>query len=324
MPSTLTTTFPDDAAMLATGGPTFRTGLVSSSNGQEQRNASGGVHPLHAFSIDFSNAPQTLAFQVADFVDDCVGSFKSFRFRDPFDYEAFAQPVVAVTGGYQLCRQYSAGGQYYYRPITRPRNPVSFDGGSAIDLDYETGFLTASSPPLSWSGEFDIEARVENDTIAETYQAVNMRGSRLRIRSVFDTPWLPVTNPVPTVIGSAGSPIFIPIEVGAVANYLRKTQTIAMPAGIEERFQEWSTINAHVEGDWLLSSYSERQNLLGLFYLTKGAQGGFWYQTTAGNRLSRFASDDLIFRRNVQGQSLESTIANLSMVMFNLPGVLMF
>ena len=134
MPTYDSASFPETAIFAngaITGGPMFQTTIVHSANGTEQRNASSGMHARRIFRVDTSTITDAVRIEVLNFFINRRGQSDSFRFKDPFDFEASGEPIVSG----QLVKRYTAGSVSYDRPIVKPNerhNHVSAAAGRLI------------------------------------------------------------------------------------------------------------------------------------------------------------------------------------------------
>lgn len=150
----------------STGGPRFRTDVVSTSGGVESRNQ----------IWEFERAAYECAYdaqlpvdwkQMHAFFRIMAGRAHTFRARDPLDYFATTAEgtfIVAANGsppGWQMVKRYTFGGEYVDRIITKPiSGTVTVAAGT---VDYDTGVVTNGAMPASWSGEFDVHVRFDTD-----------------------------------------------------------------------------------------------------------------------------------------------------------------
>lgn len=308
MPAVSNVELHEQAALFAVGGPQFRTHIVHSANGTEQRNAIGGVHPRRSFTLDPGGAMHhSIATEIFNFHQVRRGMWESFRMLDIFDYTCFpGQGNLAYISGnlYQLVKNYVYPPWTYRRPIVRPRSgTVSFTGGSGLSLDYNTGVLTASSPPSGWSGYFDIPVRFEQDPMTFTMNGGDQRGYSLSVVEVFDTPTVVIPMDVPPADIGTGPATNDPIEIDSEYEPQPRTHLISPNNLVEERFQ-YGISPAPIIQDckFLYSSYDELQNLITTFLVARGRRS-LWRHTilmpngVTASTVCRFASDHLVCSR---------------------------
>lgn len=308
MPSISNATLHEQAAYFAVGGPRFRTHIVHSANGSEQRNAIGGVHPRRSFTIDPGVMHQDIATQVFNFHQVRRGMWESFRMLDIFDYTCFpGQGTIAYISGnlYQLVKTYTHGAWTYKRPIVRPRSDgsVSFVGGSGLSLDFNTGVLTASSPPSGWSGYFEIPVRFEQDPMTFTINGGDQRGYALSVVEVVDTQTVVIPMDTPPADMGTGPASNDPIEIDSEYEPQPRTHLISPNEIVEERFQYGISPAPIIQNcKFLYSHYDELQNLLATFLVARGRRSLWRHNILMPNGVTsstvcRFASDQLICSR---------------------------
>lgn len=283
----------------------FRTVIIGSADGSEQRNAVGGMHARRVFNINSPVLHDTYATAAYNFYVARVGSYQSFRYVDQFDYLAVAQPVIAVSGGFQLCRAYyhvgSSGTYINYRPITKPVSDnslgTSFSISTGGSVNFTNGFVTGGSEG-TWTGNFEIEARIDNDSTIVIDNGGHQRHLNLRIIEVTDTvppviPWSVSTEFLGnTVSGSFGN---TPIEIGMSTDFRQRTHIVAPTAAAEDRFKDWTSAQrAVVTGKWMFSTYANMQLFLDSFMVARGRKSRLEHPQLG---VMRFGSDALTFRR---------------------------
>lgn len=277
-----------------TGGPTFRTAVTTTGNGSEQRNGEAGVHARRVFRLNTGAiADNTVRDAALTFFTARRGSTDSFRFQDPFDYTATAQPLIAVSGGRQLVKAYTVGAYTYYRPIQKPvSGTVTLTGGGSVD--YATGIVTGGSGG-TWSGQFDIQARFIDDRLMRRSMTESHDAFTLGILEVFDSdlPALGNTEPDATL----SYELTLPIEVGRSASPIWNTRLYTTGV-MEERTQYFSADRILYDPIViLLSDDTDLNTLLSLFLVARGRRSAFTYASAT----CRFASDYLNLRRTGVG-----------------------
>jgi uncharacterized protein (TIGR02217 family) len=187
--------FPEDYSQGAVGGPEFRTTVVSTGSGYEQRNvdwASARCRwDLSRLLYDPATRDATIAFFRAR-----KGRAHSFLFKDWADYfvgmawntttktlDHTGAHNFAVGNGSQtvfdIYKVYNSGGFTEARRITRPRSAIrvylnGVNQGSGFTVDYSTGRITFSTPPangvnVGWGGEFYVPVRFDTDALSMEY-----------------------------------------------------------------------------------------------------------------------------------------------------------
>lgn len=187
--------FPEDYSRGVVGGPEFRTTVVATGSGYEQRNAdwatARGRWDLSRLLYDPSARDATIAFFRAR-----QGRAHTFLWKDWADYfvgmawnpttkvlthsgaHNFATGNASLTA-FQIVRVYDSGGFSERRKITRPKSAIKvyLDGveqGSGFTVNYSTGVITFDSPPgvgvaIGWSGEFYVPVRFDTDMLQIEY-----------------------------------------------------------------------------------------------------------------------------------------------------------
>jgi uncharacterized protein (TIGR02217 family) len=191
--------FFEDYAQGVVGGPEFRTTVVSTSSGYEQRNVdwatARGRWDLSRLLYDPTARDATIAFFRAR-----KGRAHSFLFKDWNDYfvgmtwnlvtktldhngaHNFATGDGSTTI-FQIYRIYSSGGFTESRKITRPKSAIKvYKNGveqtqpGQCSVDYSTGLITfvaapAAAATVGWSGEFYVPVRFDTDSLNVDYMS---------------------------------------------------------------------------------------------------------------------------------------------------------
>jgi uncharacterized protein (TIGR02217 family) len=175
--------FPTAIAFQAQGGPGFSTTVNTGFSGYEQRNRNWAL-ALGKWQIALDHKPQAYFQNVYDFWLAVGGKADSFRFLDPKDFQAFAQPCAEISSTtYQLQRTYTVGARSYVKPIKKPitSSVQKFNGSYCADtvviyiggakqtsgwtLDSTTGIVTfASGPGGAVTADFEFHYPVRFDT----------------------------------------------------------------------------------------------------------------------------------------------------------------
>lgn len=174
--------FPDELAFGAHGGPMFRTDVVVTKGGQEQRNQCWSqALRTYEVSLEHRNAA-TIALVARFYRAVALGGFHGFRFRDPLPSEATGILEVlgagdGTTTAFQLVKRYTLAGYVYVRAITKPvvgSVTVQLDavGTGAFTVDTVTGIVTMTSAPsagvvVSASYAFDVPVRFSGDWLSK-------------------------------------------------------------------------------------------------------------------------------------------------------------
>lgn len=165
----------------ATGGPTYSTSIITTLGGHEKRIANWSA-PLHKWNIGSGVRDDAAFAALLAFFHARLGRTYAFRFKDWSDYQAVGEPLVAVTGGYQLAKTYTSGSNSLVRRITRPvSGTASFTGGGT--LNYSTGLITGGGAG-TWTGEFDIPVRFDSDEFRLTLDQVDIGTAEMDILEI--------------------------------------------------------------------------------------------------------------------------------------------
>jgi len=226
------------------------------------------------------------------------GSTDSFRFRDPFDYTATAQPLISVTGGRQLVKRYTIGSYTYDRPIQKPvSGSVTLTGGGSVD--YATGIVSGGSGG-TWSGSFDIQARFVDDRLARHSVTDAEESLQTNIIEVFDIDFTAVPNTEPDA--TLSYTLSLGMEVGRVATPLWNTR-LYTTGTMEERTQYFSADRVLYDPIALqLTNATDLTTITSLFLIARGRRSAFTFDGVT----CRFASDylNLSFTGNGTYQAL--------------------
>lgn len=271
------------------GGPSFRTAVTTTGNGSEQRNGEAGVHARRIFRLNTDAMETTTRDTCLDFFTARRGSTDSFRFRDPFDYTATAQPLISVTGGRQLVKEYTLGAYTYYRPIQKPvSGTVTLTGGGSVD--YSTGIVTGGSGG-TWSGDFDIQARFVDDRIMRRSITYAHDALTLGVMEVFDIDLPALSNTEPDA--TLSYELTLKLQVGRAASPIWNTRLYTTGV-MEERTQYFSADRILYDPiAVLLKDATDMHTLISLFLIARGRRSAFTY----AGATCRFASDYLNISR---------------------------
>jgi uncharacterized protein (TIGR02217 family) len=163
--------FPTAVGFLASGGPTFSTGVNEGFSGDEQRNRNW-KNTRGVWTIDLKCKPQAYFDAVHAFFLVVGGQADAFRFKDHRDFNATGQLLGTGDGTttvFQLVRNYTSGGRTYVRTIFKPvtSSVLDFEGNPLPDtvniydngalqtpitiwtVDYTTGIVSFATPPAA-------------------------------------------------------------------------------------------------------------------------------------------------------------------------------
>ena len=187
--------FPTDYSRGAVGGPEFRTTIVETGSGYEQRNVDWDTArcrwDLSRLLIDPSTRDATILFFRAR-----KGKANSFLFQDWNDFYAgmayTGTPSTlthtgahnfavgdGITTVFQIYKVYTDTYGTENRKITRPVSPIrvylaGVNQGSGFTVDYTTGKVTFATAPgsgvaIGWSGQFNVPVRFDTDHLPVEY-----------------------------------------------------------------------------------------------------------------------------------------------------------
>ena len=186
----------------AQGGPTFRTGIVETLSGYEQRNGEWAQARME-WDASYGIQTKTDYQELLEFFYARRGALHGFRFKDWTDFEATGEAIGTGDGietDFQLIKTYSDAGGSYARtillPVTSPTTTVAVYVNAVLqtvitDYTIETGgiirFTGGSIPPASdpvtADFEFDIPVRFNEDKLelaVEWYDAAAIPAITLR------------------------------------------------------------------------------------------------------------------------------------------------
>jgi uncharacterized protein (TIGR02217 family) len=236
------TRFPTGQLWGTTGGPSFSTTVLVSTDGWEFRNRNW-AQVRRSWDISKAVQNQTELDALLAFYHARNGPERGFRFKDWMDYKhdmlSSASPVAMspATGDgsndtFQLVKTYSDSENSYTRPITKPVNgTIKVYVNSVLQtetthytIDYTTGVVTFVTPPPSledveWEGEFDTPVRFMADSLPAQIDS-------------FRTYSFPNIGII--AFGSSGGPAF-------------KTKIFATSGGHEARVAGWDQTRAQYD-----------------------------------------------------------------------------
>lgn len=190
--------FPEDISYGSTGGPEYKTDVLTTSSGYEQRNinwssARGRYNVIHGVKS------QEQMSVLLSFFRNCYGKAIGFRFKDWSDYQVTLQPIANADGDtttFQLIKNYQVDNKIVTRKITKPVpnsvriffiSPPKLRGGmdsvylaQSVAIDYTSGIITFATPPkkgeiIYASFEFDIPARFDTDFLNASLDGHNVQ-----------------------------------------------------------------------------------------------------------------------------------------------------
>ena len=168
------------------GGPEFMTRIVEMRNGRERRNAEW-ANARHRFQLPYGNRKSSDYAKIKSHHLVCRGRLHNFLYQDRLDHSAQAAVFGIAEAGqtaFQLGKTSELDGVSYFREVNclyrpDPASPgdalevvptIMVDGTptTAFSIDPDTGAGEFDSPLtggeiLTWSGEFSIWVRYDND-----------------------------------------------------------------------------------------------------------------------------------------------------------------
>lgn len=185
--------FPPHISSGMEGGPRFKTTIVGTHKGDEQRNIDW-ESARGEWTFDRRNLTTNDLLELDRFFLAHYGQGYSFLFKDWADYKARMAaseelPVLLTTTGgalgeTQLIKRYGVGLLEYTREINRPTTGtvVLYADGTVIDpgnysIDSSSGLITwnpaylpAPGLEVAWDGEFTVPARFNTDYQKRRYE----------------------------------------------------------------------------------------------------------------------------------------------------------
>lgn len=158
----------------------YSTRLTVVDSGAEQR-VSLWSHGRLSFEIGYTANPVDFSVIIA-FFRARKGRAFGFRFKDWSDYKAVNEPIGSGTSG-QLLKTYTDAGGSEVRRITKPVDGSviiknSLAATMTFTLDVTTGLYTITSPtspPYTWSGQFDVPVRFDVDKLSFVQDSIGSR-----------------------------------------------------------------------------------------------------------------------------------------------------
>lgn len=301
------------------GGPKFQTIVIIEPTGKEQRICQR-INPLHSYSYFRAenrpiNEAELRALQ--DFHNARTGALEGFRFKDWNDFQT-REEVLGVGDGdrkkFQLLKVYAWGGNWIYRPITKPvvgTVVIKINGveTQACAVDPTTGLVILDQPApngavVTGACEFDVPCRFATDDLkfrflrqSDTKALYTLEPMQLiEIRSD-PSQQLPVSAP-PVYIGQ-----YLPVtgyDYGSTGGPRFSTQINSVGAGFELRTQEYNQPRRQWDIAPRIINKPEAEALLAAFWVCRGQGSSFLYldrhQQPAQGKRVRFANDALRFR----------------------------
>lgn len=153
----------------------FNTQIVQLRSGAERRNANW-ASPLGQYSVNYNALKEQDHLLVLRAHRASMGSLIPFRFKDWTDFTATQEEIGigdgTVAQSFQLIKTYTFGTIDFSRLITKPVSAtvtVYVDGIEvSATVDYSTGLVLVDADEdgvVTWSGEFDVPVRFDDDQL---------------------------------------------------------------------------------------------------------------------------------------------------------------
>ena len=177
---------PDTLAYGAKFGPSFKTTIVKTESGAEQRLGHWG-RARRMGTVGFSIQGKAQMDALYAFFLARMGCLCGFRYSDQNDRVAVLEPLVNLGGTLlQLQKTYSSGGVSSVRLITKPslttpaalyKDGAAMTGGYTVDTTTGIVTLSAAAPAsaFTWSGQFDTPVRFDTDSMEMTRDSFDSR-----------------------------------------------------------------------------------------------------------------------------------------------------
>lgn len=180
--------FPTDISQACEGGPQFSTRVVTGASGVEQR-IQQWSRSRSKWTFGYEDRSSTAVMIITSFFRCRAGRAYGFRWKDWSDYQATDQVLVNPNPGttMQLQKTYTDAGGSEVRKIKKPvagtvtlkKNGVAFASGGNWTINTTTGVITLLAVPsggdaFTWSGEFDIPVRFNEDQFSFIQTAPTM------------------------------------------------------------------------------------------------------------------------------------------------------
>ena len=181
------TRLPEDVERGASGGPEFKTTILTLSSGYEKRNIDWSA-TRGSWDVGYGIQNKVDFTAVLDFFHAREGMAHSFRFKDWGDFEMASQTIGttdATTATFQIFKRYTSGGINFDKNLEKivsasatvlvnsVSQTVVYDTAPAageVSINTLTGVLTLGSTHAATTGqdidvlcEFDIAVRFDTD-----------------------------------------------------------------------------------------------------------------------------------------------------------------
>lgn len=180
----------EDATWGWQGGPEFSTRIVDMANWQERRNAQW-AQARHRFEVPFSNVDAEVYRRIKRMHLVCRGKLHAFGFVDQLDHTATDEDFGAGDGAttvFQLAKISVIDTVPYVRNCHLILSAAVKVNGVAtpVALDARRGKVTFDAAPangavLTWSGEFALWVRFDNDYLPFTLDNIDAHNGNVSL-----------------------------------------------------------------------------------------------------------------------------------------------
>jgi uncharacterized protein (TIGR02217 family) len=298
------------------GGPAFKTDIVETVGGEEQRNCNWWL-PLGRWQLgermlldsDIEGIKEVEYLRL--FHTARKGSTQGFRFKDWADYRVVGQVLGTsdgITTQWQLKKTYLAGLESFHRPITKPvqGTVVIYLNGNVVTyplVNYETGLVSFAVPPntgsiVSCDFEFDVPVTFEKDEIEWSIEAVRLEtGETLhRLGSVF-VEEIRLSLPIEWYHRDMSVSIAEPLDLGIILETSESILQSSLEQGLSSGFKSKKSTTVQTKVAIKLPTIQctqiELNKILSYFWVARGRLLNWQLQLNNKLREVRFDSDSL-------------------------------
>jgi uncharacterized protein (TIGR02217 family) len=308
------------------GGPAFKTDIVETVGGEEQRNCNWWL-PLGRWQLgermlldsDIEGIKEVEYLRL--FHTARKGSTQGFRFKDWADYWVIGQVLGTsdgITTQWQLKKTYLAGVESFHRPITKPveGTVIIYLDGNVVTyplVNYETGLVSFAVPPntgsiISCDFEFDIPVTFEKDEIEWTLEAVGLEtGETLhRLGSVF-VEEIRMDLPIEWYHRDISVSITEPLDLGIILDVSESIVQSSLEQSLSSGFKSKKSIQQQAKVAIKLPTIQctqiELDKILSYFWVARGRLLNWQLQLNNKLREVRFDSDSLSIKFNASSEN---------------------
>lgn len=168
--------FPVDIAYGSKGGPKFKTTIIETDSGYEQRNINWSQVKCE-YDVSHGIKSRAEMDELRAFFMVCRGRASGFRFKDWGDFQAVNEQIGVgngVTTAFQMVKTYETSSFSYGRTLKKlvdgtTTNVLVNGVPASYTVNVDTGVYTLTSPPASSATvivayvEFDVPVRFDTD-----------------------------------------------------------------------------------------------------------------------------------------------------------------